>query len=373
MELGLSLGEAPVPDAAGRALPELGLGLGVGIGASATGTGRGGEEGGRGISRAAGWWAAAPATPEPAVRLSLVSSSLGLQWPPSDAGICHAGRGEAPAARGFDVNRAPSSVAASALAALEDDEEDLGAAAALSSSPNDDSAGSFPLDLGGGIRAHAEGGGGAQAGGCGGGERSSSRASDEDEGASARKKLRLSKEQSAFLEESFKDHSTLNPKQKAALAKQLNLRPRQVEVWFQNRRARTKLKQTEVDCEYLKRCCETLTEENRRLHKELAELRALKTARPFFMRLPATTLSMCPSCERVASGPNPASTSAPPASSSTPPATATATAASYAAAVAAPVVRGEHRSSSFAALFAATRSFPLASQPRAPAPASNCL
>ena len=64
---------------------------------------------------------------------------------------------------------------------------------------------------------------------------------------------------------------------------------------------RTKLKQTEVDCEYLKRCCETLTEENRRLHKELQELRALKTnSNPFFMQLPATTLTMCPSCERVA-------------------------------------------------------------------------
>ncbi|KAI9154076.1 hypothetical protein LWI28_020620 [Acer negundo] len=115
-----------------------------------------------------------------------------------------------------------------------------------------------------------------------------------------RKKLRLSKEQSAFLEESFKEHNTLNPKQKLALAKQLNLRPRQVEVWFQNRRARTKLKQTEVDCEYLKRCCETLTEENRRLQKELQELRALKTSQPFYMQLPATTLTMCPSCERVA-------------------------------------------------------------------------
>ncbi|KAE9593902.1 hypothetical protein Lal_00036264 [Lupinus albus] len=124
--------------------------------------------------------------------------------------------------------------------------------------------------------------------------------SDDDENGSTRKKLRLSKDQSAFLEESFKEHTTLNPKQKLALAKQLNLRPRQVEVWFQNRRARTKLKQTEVDCEYLKRCCETLTEENRKLHKELQELRALKTSQPFYMQLPATTLTMCPSCEKVA-------------------------------------------------------------------------
>ncbi|XP_062191055.1 homeobox-leucine zipper protein HOX27-like [Phragmites australis] len=338
MELGLSLGEVAVADA-GKAAPELGLGLGVGVGAGRR------EEGGTG-SRVAGagagagarWWAAA--SPEPAVRLSLVSS-LGLQWPPS-----WSGRSEAPA-RGFDVNRAPS-VAAGALALEEDP-----ATAALSSSPND-SAGSFPLDLGRRVRAE----GAAQAGG----ERSSSRASDEDEGASARKKLRLSKEQSAFLEGSFKEHSTLNPKQKAALARHLNLRPRQVEVWFQNRRARTKLKQTEVDCEYLKRCCETLTEENRRLHKEIAELRALKTAQPFYMHLPATTLSMCPSCERVASNTS-ASTSAP--ASSAPPATTTA------AAVAAPAL--EHRPSSFAALFASTRSFSLASQPRPPAPASNCL
>ncbi|XP_020257891.1 homeobox-leucine zipper protein HOX19-like isoform X2 [Asparagus officinalis] len=106
-------------------------------------------------------------------------------------------------------------------------------------------------------------------------ERVSSRTSDEDEDGNARKKLRLTKEQSALLEDRFKEHSTLNPQ---ALAKQLNLRPRQVEVWFQNRRARTKLKQTEVDCEFLKRCCETLTDENRRLQKEVNELRTMKLA-----------------------------------------------------------------------------------------------
>jgi len=142
-------------------------------------------------------------------------------------------------------------------------------------------------------------------------ERASSRGliSDEEDGDNSRKKLRLSKDQSAILEESFKEHNTLNPKQKLALAKRLGLRPRQVEVWFQNRRARTKLKQTEVDCEYLKRCCESLTEENRRLQKEVQELRALKLSPQFYMQMtPPTTLTMCPSCERVAVPPTPSAT-----------------------------------------------------------------
>ncbi|RCV26387.1 hypothetical protein SETIT_5G241600v2 [Setaria italica] len=119
------------------------------------------------------------------------------------------------------------------------------------------------------------------------------------------KKLRLSKEQSRLLEESFRLNHTLTPKQKEALAVKLKLRPRQVEVWFQNRRARTKLKQTEMECEYLKRCFGSLTEENRRLQREVEELRALRVAPPTVLSphtrqpLPASALSMCPRCERI--------------------------------------------------------------------------
>jgi len=53
----------------------------------------------------------------------------------------------------------------------------------------------------------------------------------------------------------------------------VGLSARQVEVWFQNRRARTKLKQTEVDCDLLRRWCDRLTDDNARLRRDLADLR----------------------------------------------------------------------------------------------------
>ncbi|KAM7275192.1 hypothetical protein ACFE04_017058 [Oxalis oulophora] len=142
----------------------------------------------------------------------------------------------------------------------------------------------------------------------GGGEDESMEEEEESSnGGPTRKKLRLTKEQSRLLEESFRQNHTLNPKQKEALATQLKLKPRQVEVWFQNRRARSKLKQTEMECEYLKRWFGSLTEQNRRLQREVEELRSMKVGPPTVMSpngrdpLPASTLSMCPRCERVTS------------------------------------------------------------------------
>ncbi|GMN35933.1 hypothetical protein TIFTF001_005635 [Ficus carica] len=97
---------------------------------------------------------------------------------------------------------------------------------------------------------------------------------EDEEAGSPRKKLRLTKQQSALLEDSFKEHTTLNP-----------------------------LKQTEADYERLKKCCETLTEENSRLQKELQELKSLKLTAPLFMQFQtSTTLTICPSCERICSG-----------------------------------------------------------------------
>ncbi|KAM0872414.1 hypothetical protein ACQ4PT_038739 [Festuca glaucescens] len=122
-------------------------------------------------------------------------------------------------------------------------------------------------------------------------------------GGGTRKKLRLTGEQAALMEKSFRAHNVLSHDEKHDLARRLGLNPRQVEVWFQNRRARTKLKQTEIDCELLRRWCEHLSDDNERLWRELAKARSASSS-DFLSKLTAATTvnTSCPSCNTTAGG-----------------------------------------------------------------------
>lgn len=66
------------------------------------------------------------------------------------------------------------------------------------------------------------------------------------------KKRRLTIEQVQFLERSFETENKLEPDRKMELANKIGLQPRQVAIWFQNRRARYKTKQLEKEYGSLK-------------------------------------------------------------------------------------------------------------------------
>lgn len=94
------------------------------------------------------------------------------------------------------------------------------------------------------------------------------------------KKRRLSVDQIQFLERSFEAENKLEPERKIQLAKELGLQPRQIAVWFQNRRARWKSRQLETDYETLhtsynnlKTNYDNLLEENEKLRAEILRLK----------------------------------------------------------------------------------------------------
>ncbi|CAL9137262.1 unnamed protein product [Musa acuminata var. zebrina] len=94
------------------------------------------------------------------------------------------------------------------------------------------------------------------------------------------KKRRLTVEQVRTLEKNFEQGNKLEPERKMQLARALGLQPRQVAIWFQNRRARWKTKQLEKDYDVLKRQFEAMKSENEALRaqnqKLHAEISALK-------------------------------------------------------------------------------------------------
>ncbi|KAL3628394.1 hypothetical protein CASFOL_027440 [Castilleja foliolosa] len=89
------------------------------------------------------------------------------------------------------------------------------------------------------------------------------------------KKKRLSNEQMESLENSFQEEIKLDPDRKMKLAKELGLQPRQIAVWFQNRRARWKGKQLERLYDALKQEYESVSREKHKLQQEVLALRAM--------------------------------------------------------------------------------------------------
>ncbi|XP_019438091.1 PREDICTED: homeobox-leucine zipper protein HAT5-like isoform X2 [Lupinus angustifolius] len=88
------------------------------------------------------------------------------------------------------------------------------------------------------------------------------------------KKRRLSANQVQFLEKSFDEENKLEPERKTKLAKDLDLEPRQVAIWFQNRRARWKTKQLEKEYESLQASFDTLKANYDDLLKEKEKLKS---------------------------------------------------------------------------------------------------
>ncbi|XP_050154076.1 homeobox-leucine zipper protein ATHB-6-like isoform X1 [Malus sylvestris] len=103
----------------------------------------------------------------------------------------------------------------------------------------------------------------------------------EEAGRVSEKKRRLNVEQVKALEKNFEVENKLEPERKVKLAQELGLQPRQVSVWFQNRRARWKTKQLErdygvlkADYDSLKCSYDILQHDNEALLKEIKQLKA---------------------------------------------------------------------------------------------------
>lgn len=88
------------------------------------------------------------------------------------------------------------------------------------------------------------------------------------------KKKRLNLEQVKALEKSFELGNKLEPERKMQLARALGLQPRQIAIWFQNRRARWKTKQLEKDYDILKRQFEVLKADNDALKSQNNKLQS---------------------------------------------------------------------------------------------------
>ncbi|KAI3985847.1 hypothetical protein MKX01_026633 [Papaver californicum] len=87
------------------------------------------------------------------------------------------------------------------------------------------------------------------------------------------KKRRLNMEQVKTLEKNFELGNKLEPERKMQLARVLGLQPRQIAIWFQNRRARWKTNTLEKDYDILKRHFDAVKADNESLKSQNKKLR----------------------------------------------------------------------------------------------------
>lgn len=85
-------------------------------------------------------------------------------------------------------------------------------------------------------------------------------------------KRRFTDEQVKSLESIFENETKLEPKKKVQVARELGLQPRQVAIWFQNKRARYKSKQLEKDYNSLRSNYNALAKRFEDLKKEKQSL-----------------------------------------------------------------------------------------------------
>ncbi|KVH93149.1 Helix-turn-helix motif-containing protein [Cynara cardunculus var. scolymus] len=85
---------------------------------------------------------------------------------------------------------------------------------------------------------------------------------------------RLTEDQVRLLESSFDSTKKLEPERKQQLSRQLGIPPRQIAIWYQNKRARWKNQSLEHDYSMLQLQLQATLLETRHLQKEVEHLRA---------------------------------------------------------------------------------------------------
>ncbi|KAF9588682.1 hypothetical protein IFM89_014403 [Coptis chinensis] len=116
-----------------------------------------------------------------------------------------------------------------------------------------------------------------------------------------RYKNRLTEEQLRLLEASFNHEKKLEPERKFQLAYELGMPPKQVAIWYQNKRARWKTQNIELDYRAIQLRLESVLADRGRLQREVGRLSVeLQKAHEILLSLNLTTPplnSVSTSCE----------------------------------------------------------------------------